>query len=151
MLNPKRRLRSSSDEHYIINLCDRVLARKASRQHRFDFLLGDPGKSGRCAKLPVDAYYQDLGLVVEVMERQHNEPTPLFDRRMTVSGITRGEQRKLSDARRAKVLESHKIKLIRVDIRRFVLKSKRRLVRNVEQDEQVVRELLIRFLPRVSG
>jgi hypothetical protein len=34
-------------------LCDFVLQRKAKRHHRFDLLLGDPGKNGRCSKLPV--------------------------------------------------------------------------------------------------
>ena len=44
--------RQSSDEHYVIDLCDEVLGLKASRQHRFDFLKGDTG-----VRLPVDAYY----------------------------------------------------------------------------------------------
>ena len=45
------------DEHYIIDLCDHVLGMTALRQHKFDFLRGDPGKHGRCRRLPVDAYY----------------------------------------------------------------------------------------------
>ena len=53
------------DEHYIIDLCDRMLAQPALRQHRFDFLIGDPGKGGRCCRLPVDAWYPSRGLVIE--------------------------------------------------------------------------------------
>lgn len=51
----------AKDEAYIIDICDRVLDRTASRQHRFTFLLGDTG-----TPLPVDAYYEDPALVVEV-------------------------------------------------------------------------------------
>ena len=51
----KRKSRADSDEYYVIDLCDEVLGRKASRQHRFDFLTGDTGK-----RLPVDAYYEEL-------------------------------------------------------------------------------------------
>jgi len=89
-----------SDESYIIDLCDRVLNLKAKRQHRFDFLRGDPGKNRRCAKLPVDAYYEELKLVVEYRERQHTESVPLFDKRLTCSGCAREEQRRRYDQRR---------------------------------------------------
>ena len=48
-----------SDESYIIDICDQLLEQKAKRQHRFEFLRGDPGRNGRTARLPVDAYYED--------------------------------------------------------------------------------------------
>ena len=51
--------RNKSDESYVIDLCDEVLKQKAFRQHRFDFLKGDSG-----TKLPVDAYYSSLNLVI---------------------------------------------------------------------------------------
>src|SRR5688572_12582907 len=35
--------RDSSDEGYVIDLCDAVLKQTASREHKFDFLLGDAG------------------------------------------------------------------------------------------------------------
>ncbi|MEO6118506.1 MAG: hypothetical protein ABIP37_05490, partial [Methylotenera sp.] len=76
------------DEFYILELCDEVLKHIASRQHRFEFLRGDSGR-----KLPVDAYYSDLKLVIEYRERQHSEAVTLFDKRMTVSGVSRGQQR----------------------------------------------------------
>jgi len=56
--------RSTSDESYVIDLCDEVLKLKAHRQHRFDFLKGDSG-----TRLPVDAYYPSLNLVIEFKER----------------------------------------------------------------------------------
>jgi len=91
--------RSESDESYVIDLCDEALKLKALRQHRFDFLKGDSG-----TKLPVDAYYPSLNLVVEFKERQHTEEVKFFDRSQTVSGVGRGEQRKIYDQRRKEVL-----------------------------------------------
>lgn len=133
--------RANSDEHYVLDLCDAVLGRKGCRQHKFEFLRGDPGKGGRCSKLPVDAYYEDLNLVIEVMESQHFKETPFFDKphRLTVSGVHRGEQRKLYDQRRRTVLPEHGITLITLDASLF-----RRGVRS--DDEQVIREELVRFL-----
>jgi hypothetical protein len=56
--------RNSSDEAWIVDLCDSVLAKAALRQHRFPLLVGDAGKSGRKTPLPVDAYYPELALVL---------------------------------------------------------------------------------------
>ena len=53
------------DESYVIDLCDDVLQAKALRGYRFACLRGDPDKRGVRHMLPVDAYYPDLGLVVE--------------------------------------------------------------------------------------
>lgn len=43
------------DKAYTIDLCDRIVGMAALRQHRFAFLLGDPGLRGVCRPLPVDA------------------------------------------------------------------------------------------------
>lgn len=67
--------RSQSDESYVIDLCDEVLRQKALRQFRFDFLRGDSG-----TKLPVDAYYPSLNLVIEFKEKQHTEEVKFFDK-----------------------------------------------------------------------
>ena len=126
------------DEHYLIDICDRLLQRKALRQHRFDFLLTDPGKGGRKTKLPVDAYYPDLSLAVEVMERQHSEAVAFFDHRPTVSGVPRGQQRRLYDQRRREILPQHGLHLVCLGINEFALRS-RKLRRLLEADERVVR------------
>jgi hypothetical protein len=86
-----------SDENYVLNLCDEVLNQKGLRQHRFDFLRGDSG-----TKLPVDIYYPSLNLVIEYRETQHTNSVKHFDKPdvMTVSGVHRGEQRKIYDQRR---------------------------------------------------
>lgn len=92
--SPKVKSRCQSDESYVIDLCDEALKLKALRQHPFDFLKGDSGR-----KLPVDAFYPPLNLVIEFKEKQHSEEMTFFDRRETVSGFGRGEQRKLYDWR----------------------------------------------------
>ena len=133
------------DETYIVDLCDDILGLKAHRGHRFDFLLGDPGKSGRQSRLPVDAYYPERNLVVEYHERQHCERTPFFDQRKTVSNMTRGEQRKLYDRRRAEELPRHGITLVVLCYREFEHDSSKRL-RRVPGDRIVIENRLKRRL-----
>ena len=133
--------RIDSDEHYVIGLCNEVLKRKALQQHCFEFLLGDTGR-----KLPVDAYYEDLNLVIEYYESQHTESTPLFDNKKTVSGVSRGEQRRLYDERRRTELPKHGIKLIILRYSDFG--TTKRLKRdNREHDIEVVRKKLAEFIP----
>ncbi len=107
---PKASVGAPRDEDYVIDLCDKVLRQTALRQHRFGFLRGDAGSGGLAASLPVDAYYPALKLVVEYHERQHSEAVALFDRRMTVSGVSRGEQRRRYDQLRREVLPKHGLK-----------------------------------------
>lgn len=129
------------DESYVIDLCDDVLRAKALRGHRFDFLRGDPDKRGVRHRLPVDAYYPDLGLVVEYYERQHSESIPHMDRRMTVSGVTRGEQRKLYDQRRHDVLPQHGIRVVVLSYADFEHDGRKRL-RRTGSDREVIAEKL---------
>ena len=77
--------RDDSDEVYVISLCDEILDLVAIRQHKFDFLVGDVGKNGLRRRLPVDAYYPSLKLVVKYREKQY-----AFNR-STLSGEWRGE------------------------------------------------------------
>lgn len=136
------------DEHYIIGLCDQVLGRKSSRQHRFDFLVGDPNKRGRTRRLPVDAFYPDLDLVVEYHERQHSEPVKIMDARMTLSGCTRGEQRRLYDQRRLLELPKHKKQYIVLDYSMFAHDGRKVLRRNPEVDLKEIRRRLRPYLNR---
>jgi hypothetical protein len=135
-INPKSS-RNTSDESYVIDLCDEVLKLKAIRQHRFDFLKGDSA-----AKLPVDAYYPSLNLVVEFKERQHTEEVKFFDKRQTVSGVGRGEQRKIYDQRRRDVLPKFGIKLMEFDYSEFEHNRGKKLVRNRKEDLKVIRKKL---------
>lgn len=129
--------RGNSDESYVIDLCDEVLNEKASRQHRFDFLKGDAG-----TKLPVDAYYKSKNLVVEYNERQHTESVALFDKKKTISGVSRGEQRKIYDKRRAEVLPQHGIRLIVISYDDFEYDGKKKIERDRERDLEVIRKKL---------
>jgi len=56
---------AKGDEAYVIDLCDELLGERANRQHPFPWLVGDAGCEGRCRQLPVDAYCEQHGLVVE--------------------------------------------------------------------------------------
>jgi hypothetical protein len=134
-----------SDEYYIIDLCDKVLGLRATRQHRFPFLLGDRGKTGRCTKLPVDAYYHEHQLVIEYRERQHSEPVQIMDRKPTISGCFRGEQRRLYDERRRQILPEHGLTLVELDYSLFLHDKRKCLIRR-ESDEDVVRSKLARVL-----
>jgi hypothetical protein len=125
------------DERYIINLCDSILSKKAIRQHRFDFLKGDSGR-----KLPVDAYYPDLNLVIEFHEIQHTEAVPFFDRKATVSDVPRGEQRRIYDQRRREILPRHGIILIEFSVTDFPHKSRKKLLRILKEDREIIRNKL---------
>jgi hypothetical protein len=135
--------RTGSDERYILDLCDKVLGVKSLRQHRFDFLRGDVGPRGREGqRLPVDAYYPSLNLVIEYTERQHSEKVAHFDNRPTVSGMKRGEQRKKYDLLRETRLAEKRINLMKFDYSNFGHDSRKRLRRDIAADEAVLREKL---------
>jgi hypothetical protein len=133
----------NKDEVYVIDLCDDVLGLRAKRQHRFDYLIGDAG-----TKLPVDAYYESLNLVVEYRERQHTEQVRFFDKpdRITVSGVHRGEQRQLYDQRRREVLPEHGVDLVEFSYSDFAHSSNKRIIRNREEDLKVIRSRLVKYV-----
>jgi hypothetical protein len=139
--------RTESDEHYVLDLCDEVLGVTGLRQARFDWLRGDESPtSGRSVRLPVDAYWPDLQLVVEFQEKQHTEAVPIFDRRETVSGIPRGEQRRLYDERKAALIPAHGLRLVVIHKSEFEVRRDR-IVREHDRDKSVV---LRRLQPTLS-
>ena len=133
------------DDAFIIDLCDEVLGIKAIRQHRFPFLLGDAN-----TPLPVDAWYPSLSLVVEYREKQHTETVAVFDLRQTVSGTSRGEQRKLYDQRRRDVLPKHGIRLVELNYSDFEHSSSKRVKRVMDKDLEVVRKFLMLIIKKVN-
>ena len=137
--------RIDSDEGYVIDLCDAFLGQKAARQHCFDFLRGDEGSRGTSRMLPVDARYPQISLVIEYRERQHSEAVQFFDRKETVSGMSRGDQRRLYDQRRREVLPVHGINLVEFDFFDFSHGSNRRLRREAA-DADIVAQKLGRFV-----
>lgn len=147
MTEPKQIVKSpsgkriDSDEAYVIDLCDKILHKKALRQHRFDFLKGDSG-----IPLPVDAYYPELNLVIEYRERQHTEEVKFFNRRQTISGVNRGEQRKIYDQRRRDILPIHGIKLLEIGYEDFEYNRTKRLLRKQVNDMLVLENTLMKIL-----
>jgi hypothetical protein len=136
--------RGASDEVYVLGLCDRVLGVPGLRQHRFAWLLGDPGKNGRQVRLPVDAYWPDARLVVEYRELQHDRPTPHFDKphRITVSGVHRGIQRALYDARRDEQIPANGLRLVVIRPSDLDATSRGRLRRSSVSDLDAIKNLL---------
>jgi hypothetical protein len=139
-----RRARADSDEAYVLDLCDAIIGEPASRQHRFDWLVGDPGRNGRSRTLPVDAFYVTRGLVVEYRERQHDEPVAHFDKPnvLTVSGVHRGIQRRIYDERRAIEIPAQGLRLIVVRPSDLAADRRGRLLRIREPDTAALRALL---------
>ena len=129
--------RAGSDEYYVIELCNEALGQVGEQQYKFPFLVGDSGRA-----LPVDAYYRELNLVIEYYERQHTEEVKFFNRRMTVSGVSRGEQRKIYDERRRTELPKHGIKLVVISYTDFGTTKK--LKREHDRDLEVVKEILMK-------
>ena len=135
--------RADSDEHYVLDLCDKVIGARGERQATFPWLVGDVSpKTGRARRLPVDGFWPTLQLVVEFQEKQHTEAVPLFDRRSTVSGVPRGEQRRLYDQRKAESLPHHGIRIVVIHKFEFTTRADK-IVRNYERDLAVVRARLV--------
>jgi len=134
--------RPDSDEHYVLDLCDEILGTAGRRQATFDWLRGDPSPSRPLGtKLPVDGHWPELGLVIEFQEKQHTEAVPFFDRRHTVSGVGRGEQRRRYDQRKLELISAHGMRLVVIHKAEFTVRGNR-IVRLHERDIVIVRARL---------
>jgi hypothetical protein len=82
--------------------------------------------------------------VVEYRELQHDQPVPHFDKpdRLTVSGVHRGEQRALYDARRDTEIPAHGLRLVVIRPADLDADSRGRLRRNQEADLVALRKIL---------
>jgi hypothetical protein len=90
-------------EDYVIELIEELLGEAAEREKRFPWATGDSSpKTGRRVELPFDAAWPRRRLIVEVDEDQHRREVKFFDKPdvMTVSGVPRGEQRRIYDRRK---------------------------------------------------
>ncbi|MDM8158626.1 hypothetical protein QUH73_02230 [Labilibaculum sp. K2S] len=149
-------IRLNSDETYVIALCDKVLSLTSDRQKRFPFLLGDLHKNGKKqTMLPVDAYYEELQLVVEYKEIQNFRPVTGFDKNKDedeeeeeerTKTVSREEQRRIYDERRAKVLPENDISLVVISYSDFEYDDKNKIIRNEENDLKIVQKALKDFL-----
>jgi hypothetical protein len=135
------RARDSSDEAYVLGLLDQLLGTPGLRQHTFPWLVGDTGPRGR-RRLPVDGYWPQRKLVVEYRERQHHQPVPHFDKRLTVSGVHRGEQRRRYDQRRDQLIPEHGLSLLVIQPEQLTCNKRGRLRRDHQADLAALRALL---------
>ncbi len=145
-------IRANSDETYVISLCDEVLSLKANRQKRFPFLLGDLHKNGKTqTMLPVDAYYEELQLVVEYKEIQNFRPVVAsnkIDEEEEEEGnktLSREELRRIYDERRAKVLPENDISMVVISYSDFEFDNENKIIRDKESDIVTVKKALRDF------
>ena len=127
-------MRKDSDEKYVLDLVAEVLKEDYIWQKRFESLLGDPNIKERKAKLPVDAFFPDSNIIVEYREIQHYQSVSIMDKRMTISGVCRGEQRKLYDLRKEQWAADNKITIIIISYADLVHKKNGKLIRAKADD-----------------
>ncbi len=87
-------------------------------------------------------------MVIEYREKQHTEAVAFFDKRVTSSGISRGEQRKKYDELRRTEIPKNELELIEFDYSEFGHRKGKRLLRNKEEDEKIIREKLKKHISR---
>ena len=145
--------RADRDEAYVLDLCDEYLGESGLREHRFDWLRGDPSASGRRATLPVDAYWPDLELVVEYRELQHDQPIAFFDKpgKLTVSGVHRGKQRALYDTRRDTEVPAHGLRLATIRPSDLDANSRGRLRRQNRKADFAAAALALAAAPQAAA
>jgi diadenosine tetraphosphate (Ap4A) HIT family hydrolase len=90
----------------------------------------------------VDGYFPRHRLIVEYWERQHSAPVPIMDEGLTVSGVSRGHQRRLYDQRREAWAQANGLKLVVLDFRGFETDEQGRLVRDAARDRQIIADAL---------
>jgi hypothetical protein len=115
-------------ENYVIELLEEVLGEAAEREKRFPWATGDPSaKTGRRVQLPFDAIWPDRRLIVEVDEDQHRRAVKFFDKPdvMTVSGVPRGEQRRIYDRRKRAAAQAAGFTVIEIPWERRPLPEQR--------------------------
>lgn len=123
---------------HVLRLIDEILG-KGDREVCFPWAKGDPSpKTKRARQLPFDGVWEARKLIIEVDEDQHALATPFFDKpnKLTVSGVHRGKQRALYDARKRAAAKQAGYHLIAIDWPR---KKKQRPI----EDAAELRKLLV--------
>lgn len=142
--NKNKVTRERSDEYYLIHLCNDILDQKAFHQFTFEDLVGDEHKKNRkTTAIPLDAYYPELNLVLEFLEEER-EPSanPKKIERLTVSGVTRAEQRKIYQKRKQIYLKENQIFLTEIRYSLFEQDERKNLLRNREEDILILKNIL---------
>ncbi len=132
----------NNDENYLVDLCDKLLGREASRQHTFDELVGNLHKRGKKrTKLPLDAYYKDLKLVLEFHKPLETDMEGLDEKEK--SRLT--QMKYYNKLKKTTVLEKE-MSYIEVHYTSFETDDNNRLLRNTENDLLVLKGVLHNFL-----
>lgn len=131
----------NSDEYYLMDLCDEVLAQQASRKHTFDSLVGNLHKKGKGrTKLPVDAYYEDLKLVVEFYRK-----TEMLEN-LDEEEQARVTQIKYYDELKKKAVLKKELRLVEINYGSFESDDDGKLLRTRDKDVLVLTDALKDFL-----
>ena len=131
-------------QRYVTELLVEILG-PAEIEKRFEWCRGDSLQAGcRGRTLPFDAVWDSRKLIVEVDERQHGEAVDHFDKpwKLTVSGVHRGEQRRLYDQRKGRHARRRGYKLIRLRVSILASKGRRIAHRDHDADRTAILELL---------
>jgi hypothetical protein len=126
---------------YVIGLIEEILREPAEREKRFVWAAGDPSpRTGRSALLPFDAFWESRRLIVEVDEDQHRQPVEFWDKPdvVTVSGVSRGRQRAIYDARKRAAARAQGFTVVEIPWERRPLADHR----NADADRQDLKRLL---------
>jgi hypothetical protein len=133
-----------------MELIDGLLDAKGSRKHTFEYLLGDLHKNGKTrTELPIDLYYADLKLALEIVEHPGKKKDPSIiskEEKLTVSGMTRAEQRLRYFNRKKTTLTKKDKFFVEIPLEKFLVDDSMKLVRNQEKDETVLKGLLSAFI-----
>jgi hypothetical protein len=141
--------RSNSDEVYIIGLLDELLNETGSRKHTFDYLLGDYHQNGKTrTKLPIDLYYVNLKLALEIVEHPEKRKNVIEakEEKLTVSGVSRADQRLKYFFRKKNTMANKDKAFIEIPLEKFEVDDAFQLIRNKENDERELRTLLSDFI-----
>lgn len=147
--NKEKKAKTINDEAYIMNICDELLLHTSVRQFTFENLLGDYHKDGKSrTALPLDAYYEEKKLVIELINKRSPVPKKGIDKgkRRTISGVNRQEQRLKYQLRKQEFLEKEEINLVEFDYALFEVDEDLQLVRDENKVKTVLQKLLKAFL-----
>jgi very-short-patch-repair endonuclease len=130
-------------QQYVTGLLEELLG-PAQVEKRFGWPRGaSRGPSRLGVSLPFDAVWERRKLIVEIDERQHGESVRFFDKpeQVTVSGVHRGEQRRLYDERKERLAREHGYTVVRIPTCSLAMTG-RALTRDREKDQATIRHLL---------
>lgn len=141
--------RSNSDEVYILGLIDELFNEIGSRKHTFDDLLGDLHQNGETrTELPIDIYFAKFKLALEIVQHSGQKKSAIESKeeKLTVSGITRSEQRLKYQKRKKIVLAQKDISFIEIPLDSFEVDASNQLIRKKGNDVRELMGLLSDFI-----